>query len=893
MVLIYCTVNIKSFIPILYCRTQNSKLAPNYLTKAMKKTPILLIFILAVTIASAHAQFPGGGGGGGQRGGGGQFPGQRQERKVALPGTADDNTPKGNGKISGIIVDSISKKPVEFAAISIVEIKSNRPIDGTTTDEKGNFTLSKVAQGDYKLLMSFIGYKMKQLGNIKIERKTEIDLGQVVLVPDIIQLGEVSVVGQTQLIEEKVDRLVFNAEKDLSSRGGDATDIMRKVPMLSVDLDGNLSLRGSSNVRVLINNKPSTIVANSVADALKMIPADMIKSVEVITSPSARYDAEGSAGIINIVTKKSTIKGATLNLNTGVGNRGANLGLRGDLRTGKMGFNIGGWGRANYNVKSLSENLQIGNGFTTSQTTTGNNKGGFGSYSLGWDYDMNPNSSLSAGARLGTRQQLSSQVMNIFKIPTVNNAVGVSTSRNTDVKDISNTMDFNVDYLRSFSKPSQELSISTQFSRNNRTNNFDADLYSDNNAIREFIGTTGNRNLSYNQESTIQLDYQTPIGNNQMFEVGGKGILRQVNSDYTYYSTGDAQPTGIANELNYDQNVGAGYASYTLSTKNKYTFKVGARYEYTHIAADQGELPINIPAYGNLVPSVNVSKQIKGGQTLKLAYNRRLQRPGIQFLNPNVNASNPTNISKGNPELDPELTDQLEFSTSFYKNSFYVGFAAYGRLTGNSIESVRTSENGIITTTYGNIGHKENYGVNINANITFFKIWQVGGGFDSYYVYLTNNNPNPDLKSSNEGMVNSGRFYTNLTLKSGWGLQGFGMLRGRSVELQGTQSGFGFYNLGVKKDFANKKGSIGLSMENFLSNRFRMKTEIVSSTFSQSNTNYMYNRGFRVNFSYKFGKMNFTEVKMRKKKSVNNDDQKSDGGGGDSGSQPASTPGQK
>ncbi len=853
----------------------------------MKKNPVLLIIFLILT-QSLHAQFPGGGGGGGgQRGGsgqrgGGQSPGQRSERPVAIPGTADDNTPRGNGKITGVIIDSVSKAPVEFAAISIVDIKSNKPVDGTTTDEKGRFTLSRVAQGNYMLLMSFIGYKMKQIGDIKIERRTEIDLGQVVLVPDIVQLGEVNVVGQAELIEEKVDRLVFNAEKDLTSRGGDATDIMRKVPMLSVDLDGNLSLRGSSNVRVLINNKPSTIVANSVADALKMIPADMIKSVEVITSPSARYDAEGSAGIINIVTKKSTIKGATLNLNTGVGNRGANLGLRGDLRTGKMGFNLGGWGRANYNIKSLNENVQIGNGVRTEQTTTGKNGGGFGSYSLGWDYDMNPNSSLSAGARLGTRQQLSSQDLKILKLPTSGSSVERSSSfRETDIKDISNTMDFNVDYLRSFGKPSQELSISTQFSRNNRINNFDADLFSDNNTLRELIGTTGNENKSYNQESTLQLDYQTPIGNNQMLEVGGKGILRNVNSDYTYYSSGEAEPAREASQLNYDQNVGAGYASYTLSTKSKFTFKAGARYEYTHINADQGEQPIHIPAYSNLVPSVNISKSLKGGQVLKLAYNRRLQRPGIQYLNPNVNASNPTNITKGNPQLSPELTDQLELSTSFYKNTFYLGVAAFGRLTNNSIESIRTSESGIITTTYGNIGHKETYGVNINANITLFKKWQMGGGFDSYYVYLTNNNPNPDLKSTNDGIVASGRFHTNLTLNNGWGIQGFGMLRGRSVELQGSQAGFGFYNLGVKKDFSNKKGSIGLAMENFLSNRFRMKTEIAAPTFTQSSTNYLYNRGIRVNFSYKFGKMNFTEVKPRRKKSVNNDDQKSESSSND------------
>ena len=178
-------------------------------------------------------------------------------------------------------------------------------------------------------------------------------------------LSEVVVEGQKVLIEERVDRTIYNAENDETTRGGDATDVLKRVPMLSVDLDGNVSLRGSQNVTVLINNKPSTIMASSIADALRQIPADQIKSVEVITSPSAKYDAEGSGGIININTKKNTLQGATLNIDAGVGLRGSNLGLNGNLRTGKMGFSLGGFGRAMYNVNGSFDNSQL----TTDGTT--------------------------------------------------------------------------------------------------------------------------------------------------------------------------------------------------------------------------------------------------------------------------------------------------------------------------------------------------------------------------------------------------------------------------------------------------------------------------------------------------------------------------------------------
>jgi iron complex outermembrane receptor protein len=828
--------------------------------------------------SAAFAQFPGGGGGGGGRGGGDFRGGGDRQRQTVIPGTAED-TPKGSGKITGLLVDSTSKKPVEFAALSLIDIKTNNPIDGTTTDEQGEFTLTKVASGNFKILISFIGYKTRTINNVKIDRKTELNLGTVTLIPDVVQLNEVEVVGMAQMIEEKVDRLVYNAEKDITSKGGDASDVMKKVPMLTVDLDGNVSLRGSSNVRVLINNKPSTIIATSVADALKQIPADMIKSVEVITSPSARYDAEGSAGIINIITKKSTIQGGTLNLDTGIGNRGSNLGLRGNYRVGKMGFSLGGFGRFNYNMPGKSENIQIGklSPFTVRQTSDSKNKMAFGSYNFGWDWEIDAKTSLSAGVRYGMRNAKVDQ--DLYTYNTLNDTTRTS-FRDVNSKDLSGTWDVNVDYMKTLGKAGQELSISTQYSRNNRTNDYDADVYSLSNAqLKELLGAQGNNNSSHNQESTVQVDYQTPVKDNQMLEFGGKGIFRQVVSNFDYYSEiGQAQP---ASNLNYDQNVAAGYLSYTYTTKSRFTVKAGTRYEYTSIDAQQGEAgDLKLPAYGNLVPSINLSQTFGKGQTIKLAYNRRLQRPGIQFLNPNLNAANPQNVTVGNPNLKPELTDQVELGTSFFKNSMYINVSTFARFTNSSIESIRTtSDQGVITTTYGNIGSKKNYGANIFGNVTFFKRWQVGGGFDFYYADLSNNSPDPALQNSNSGFVLSGRLRTSLTIKNGWGLQAGGFMRGRDVQLQGTQAGFRMYDFGLRKDFKNKRGSIGFAMENFLAPSFKMKTSLESNTFTQNNTNYLFNRGFRVNFSYRFGKMTFVEQKTRRKKSVNNDDQKSDGGG--------------
>lgn len=848
------------------------------------KNTLLFSALFCIFSSTVSAQFPMGGG----FGGGGV---RRGNDQAVIPGTSQAAS-KGSAKITGYVIDSTETKAVEFASVALMSKATNKPVDGAICDDKGKFTLTKIATGEYILSLSFMGYKTKKVEVNIINKNDEIDLGIIKLSQSVQTLAEVTVEGQRSLIEDKVDRTVYNAEKDATNKGGDGADVLRKVPSLTVDLDGNVSLRGNSNVRVLINNKPSTILASSVADALKQIPADMIKSVEVITSPSAKYDAEGSSGIINIITKKNNLQGLTLGFDSSAGIRGGNLSLNGSYRKGKMGFNLGGFGRANYNVNGRFDNEQINNkGIIGSETRTvqgaeTRNNGLFGNYQLGWDWDINKSNSVSASVKFGARNQTNLQdglLTQIFR----NNALQSQTTRNVESIDNSNNVDANIDYTHTFKKPQQELTVSGQFSRNNRNNNFtNLILNLPDSLVFKGLDRITNNNPSSNQESTLQVDYQTPIGKTQIIEFGGKGIFRQVNSVF--------RQLGNNGSLDYDQSIAASYFSYTLTTKKKYSLKVGGRYEYTTIGAIQTKEGgsaenIEIGDYGVFVPSVNLSKNLKGGSTLKIGYNRRIQRPSLQFLNPNRNASNPSNVTEGNPALLPEFTNNYEFTVNtFFKNTFLTT-ALFMRNTTGGIQSVRTNtvdaqNRPIILTNYKNIGSEDAYGMNVFGNVNIGKL-QIGGGTDIYYTVLKNNVADPLLNASNEGFVASFRLFGSYNLSKGWGLQTFAFYRGNQVQLQGDQGGFGIYSLSVKKDFLNKKGSIGFGAENFFTpNGFVIRSNVETPTISQNSIITLRNMNFKINFSYRIGKITFADTK-KKKKSVNNDDLKD--GGGDNSGQPA------
>ena len=862
----------------------------------MKKLNFLLLLLLG-TVSTTFAQYGGGGSGGsgGMRMGGGGFPGMNQQQQQ-IP---QEEIPRGSSKISGKLIDSTTNKAVEFASVAVYD-KNNKVVDGAMTDMNGSFTVKNLAKGTYKVVGSFIGYKNTVVSKVEIKvNKEEVNVGSMMMSTDTKVLGEVTVTGQGSLIEDKVDRLVYNADKDITSKGGTAEDVLRKVPMLTVDMDGNVQMRGSGNVKVLINNKPSSILASNVADAIKQIPADMIKQVEVITSPSAKYDAEGTAGIINIITKKNNLQGLTGFVNAGAGVRGANAFGNVNLRKKKIGTALNFGGNSSYNTPGdgSTERTSSVRGVDTKfkQSDQNDVRRLFANTQLTIDYDINAKNSMSLSGRYGVGDFNTSGSQSTLLTGVSGN---ILRQFEQDTKNIRGNRSIDVDfnYTKTFKEKGHELALLAQHGRNIRVTDF---VNIPNNAP-----LNKSRNDGINGETTFQLDYTYPFKKN-IFEAGAKYIVREVSSEFDFFqqtkSGIDSLVSNRTNNFNYDQDVSSVYSTFTISLPKKWGLKAGVRYENTQITAkfQTSDSKITIPSYENFIPSLSVSKDFPKNHKVRASYTQRIQRPSLEFLNPFVNYSDPLNISYGNPLLKPELSHSFELNYSTYFKANSINVSVFRRFTDNNITSIRSvNEQGITTSTFDNIGKTNFYGGSIFINLQPTKSLRIGGGTNITNNLLNGSIVIPVLQAdktykntvvaiSNEGLNASVNFNASYNFTKGWGAQAFGFMGSRQVQLQGYQGSYRYYNLGLKKDFKNKKGSFTIGLDNPFTKSLKISSESSDPTYKSVSVRNIYNRGARFSINYMFGKMDFNGGNMfRSKKKVSNDDSKAGEGDGAATQQP-------
>jgi ferric enterobactin receptor len=653
-------------------------------------------------------------------------------------------------KISGLLMDSTGSKPVEFATVAL--LKDGKIIEGATSDSKGRFVFTKVQPGQYAIQASLIGYISKTLEKVTVVNE-DIEVGIIKLAPTVQNLNEVTVTDQKALFEEKSDRMVYNAEKDISIKGGDATDVLKKIPSVAVDIEGNVQLRGSSNIKVLINGKPSSIVARSVSDALKQIPADIIKQVEVITSPSAKYDAEGTAGIINIITKKNTMQGTSgsVSPNFGQWNNWPNASITHRMKNLSISANGGFSNWKNKRYMQLQRSFSNADSVINQnqpQWMTGNGKNFYGTVNVDWDVD----SLNRIGAGLNYYNGVNTNGFDILFEESSRGVVNQFFRR-----DMSRTYDWsgatmNLDYTRLFKKPKKEITLLMMYSFEGEDSDYWSDLLNRQNNVyyRE-----KSYNISNNKEGTIQLDFTNPIDSVSTLEMGSKTIFRKILSDYRISSAAEGSTDfqdmpELANIFDYAQQVTSAYVVYTRTPKKRWGINLGARYEHTFIQANflNGTASFS-NNYGNLIPSISLSRSLKKDQQIRLSYSQRIQRPQFFYLNPYVNQADSKNQYGGNPYLKPELTHSIEanYSVSIKQTSFNASF--FLRQTNNAIESINTVDSsGVLKQIFQNVAQNSAYGVNLSANTKITKQWSVNGSLNVFYNVLES----AELKTRNAGL---------------------------------------------------------------------------------------------------------------------------------------------
>lgn len=778
------------------------------------------------------------------------------------------------GKISGVLLDSTTNSPLEFANISLKKAGVDKVINGTLTDASGKFKLSNIAAGAYDLQFSFIGFKPKTLKNIVLTpAKPDVDAGNLLLAPMSVQLGEVEVIGERSLIENRVDKIVYNAEKDVSVAGLTATEVLRKVPLLTVDINGNVSLRGSSNINILVNGKPSGMFANSVADALQMIPADQIKSVEVITSPGAKYDAEGSGGIINIITKKKNLEGINGSINGSLGNVLNNGSLNLSVAKGRLSLNGSAslrhsWPRDSKNEFYREDVVANDQLRTLSQggITESARNGFFGQFGL--NYDINAFNSLSSSINFrGFGFTRDGTIDATYIDPSI--SLNQVYSRFEDNDNLNTGYDWTNDYIKTFKQKGRELSLG--FQMNGNVGNQDI-LFNQTANVPELILRENQFNTSDNLELGFQADYTHPFGEKVKLEIGAKSILRDIDSDYDYEAYDEAINKYVldpsrSNSFDYKQDVYAGYTSFTFEIGKKYSLISGLRYEHTSIGGSyaQGANPFSFD-YDNLLPSATFSRKLKGFSSIKISYSQRIQRPSLFFINPFTNNSDRRNVSYGNPFLDPEKTHQTELTYTGSVKGISINTSLFYRRTEDIIESILgINSEGVSITTYQNVGTNNSIGTNIFASATIKKIWTLRGGINLYTYNGSGVINGQDV--SQTALLYNANLNSSVSLKKGIQIELFGFFNSPRQTLQGTNPSFWIYNMGIRKELWKKKGSLGLTFVEPFNKYKNFASELEGPTFYQSSDFRIPFRSIGMNFSYRFGKIdNRPQVRTRRQR---------------------------
>ena len=784
--------------------------------------------------------------------------------------------------VKGQLIGEEANEFLPFATISVSkDANQKNAVQKFATDDKGYFS-SKLKPGKYFLAFQYVGKTtlVKEV-NLPADKK-EVDLGKIVVEESSTQLDEVSVVAQTPLVKVEIDKLTYNLKDDPESSTSNLLDMLRKVPLITVDADDNVQLKGGSNFKIYLNGKPSNMLASNPTQVLKSMPANSIKDVEVITDPGAKYDAEGVGGIINIITDKRVDDGYVGSVGAGVDSRG---GYNGNgyitLKYGKFGFT----GNVNhYKYKSPeSESTFLRLDTSGEKETTLSQNGLSGSE--------------GRGNNMSGMVSYEMDSLNLFSI-SLNGYQGKGTNTtNTDVNSIGRfaydydrisessneygSIDFSADYQRSFKKKGELLTVSYRFgsSPNNSDGTTNTLNVTGTPILRPQDYFMRNHNEADGKEHTGQIDYVNPLTDNHTIEAGLKYIYRDNssfgNNMYLDTLTNEWLPdSDRKNDFQHDQYIASGYASYGFK-KDKFGLKAGLRAEQTNqnINFISQNSPIVKTDFFDVVPSLALSYQMSMTQTFRLGYNMRVYRPGIWYLNPYINNIDPLNISYGNPDLEAEKNHNISANYGSFSQKLNLNASLNYSVTNNSIQSFQFVEDGVNNSTYGNIGKSQSIG--LNAYVRWAPVKELS-------VFINGNTDYMDIKSNqDETLKNSGfsyRAYSGITYTFPYDLRLSvnGGYFGSRIMLQTEMDPFYFMSFGISKSFINKKLDVAIRGSNPFQKYMDHQSYTTGVNFSQESLFRRPARSISLNVTFRFGDLKSSIKKVQR--GISNEDVKTGGG---------------
>ncbi|MDV7187330.1 outer membrane beta-barrel family protein [Lutibacter sp. TH_r2] len=747
-------------------------------------------------------------------------------------------------KISGKVVDEKSKSPIEFATVAILKSTTSEAITGNTTSTNGTFSFNIKNQNFY-IQISFIGYKTLNIKEFSINNNV-LNLGTISLTENAESLNTVVVRAEKSTTEFKLDKRVFNVGKDLSSTGASALEILNNVPSVNVDIEGEISLRGSSGVQVLINGKPSVLTSTE-GNALGSITADMISSVEVITNPSAKYDAEGTTGIINIILNKNDKKGlnGAVSLNVGTPTN-QSIGLSLNKRTEKFNlFSQFGIGKRIFPRDSYTETNDLIEETTLITASENDKQEKFYNIVLGTDYYINKNNVLTlSGHYAFEKEDEDSHLIYNYSKPSTSSSS--EWTRDEDTKADNPKYEYELQYKKDFNRhKKQELLFSAlgSFFGKDKLSNF----------------TNSNSNSEQNEtdfkraEYTFKLDYVHPINNTFTIETGSQYLINNVTNDYVIRDLIDnvwVKDNYLSNVFEYKQNVLAGYVT-TAYENDFWGLKIGLRTENTNISTLlENTNQENKQNYTDFFPSAHTSYNLSKKVSVQAGYSKRIYRPRMRNLNPFFSIRDSYNQTVGNSNLQPEYSDSYEITSIYKFNKINFNLGLYYIYTTDVIERITTYENQIQTRMPENIGTKKSTGIELNGKYTPTK-W-LNFNADLNYGFYKRDGEFEGESFDFETNSWRSKFTTKIKLPRDLDIEITNQYNSGFETIQGEIASNYYANLGIRKKIAKGKIILNLSIRDLFESREYESTIIQTdyNTFSKSS------RGRFVVFgiSYGFGK---------------------------------------